>query len=368
MASIESASTRLHIALHVLTVHAHGSYRAASTVRTRRSLARMLLQACACGVALAGWLACTFAHAACSPDADWPVRPVRIIVPGGAGGVIDIRARWLAERLGPALCQPVIVENKPGAGGNIGTAFAAHSAPDGYTLVIVHQGTMTINPHLYPRAGYDPLTDLMPITRVGVGPLVLAVNSAVPVRSVRELVTLAKAQPGRLAFGSPGIGTPPHMAGELFKHMAGIDIIHVPYRGGGQAASDLVAGHIDMSIEGTNVQLPSVRSGRVRALAVTGAKRNPALPDVPTMSEAGIAGYRFEGWVGIAAPAGTPAPIVDRLYREIHALLATREAHDWFAEYGLEPGGDAPAVFSASVREEHAMWGAFIRDTGLHVE
>jgi tripartite-type tricarboxylate transporter receptor subunit TctC len=310
----------------------------------------------------------SLASAEIAADRAWPEKPIRIVVPGGVGGVIDVRARWLAERLGPALHQPVIVDNKPGAGGNIGTELAARSAPDGYTLVIVHQGTMTMNPHLYARTGYDPFTDFIPITRLGVGPLVLAVNPAVPAHTVSELVSLAKAQPGRLSFGSPGVGTPPHIAGELFKRMAGIDITHVAYRSGGQEESDLIAGHISMSIEGTNVQLPWIRSGKLRALAVTTAHRSPALPGVPTMAEAGVPGYNFQGWVGIAAPARTPAPVVDRLYREISVILASQEAREWFSEYGLEPGAESPTDFAELVRDEYVKWGKTIRDAGIKAE
>ena len=308
------------------------------------------------------------ASAEIAADHGWPDKPIRLVVPGGVGGVIDTRARWLADRLGTALRQPVIVENKSGAGGNIGMELAARSAPDGYTLVIVHQGTMTMSPHLYARHGYDPLLDFVPITRIGVGPLILAVNPAVPARTVSELVALAKSKPGELTFGSPGIGTPPHIAGELFKHMAGIDITHVAYRGGGQEETDLVAGHISMSIEGTTIQLPFIRSGKLRALAVTTARRSPALPDVPTMAEAGVSGYDFEGWVGIAAPARTPKPVIDRLYREIAAILAAPESREWFAGFGLEPGGEPPSAFADLIRSEHTKWGKVIRDTGIKAE
>jgi len=298
----------------------------------------------------------------------WPAKPIRLIVPGGAGGVIDIRARWLAERLAQRLGQAVYVDNVPGAGGNIGTALAARAAPDGHTLAIVHQGTMTINPHLYAHPGYEPLKDFAPITRIGVGPLLLAVNAAVPATSVAQLVALAKDKPGQLTFGSPGIGTPPHLAGELFGRTAGIQITHVPYRGGAQAVSDLVGGQISMSIEGTSVQLPFVRSGQLRALAVTGPHRLALLPDVPTVAESGVAGYQFVGWVGVAAPASTPSPIVERLYREIAAVLATVEARAWFASYGLEPGGEPPAVFAELMRAEDAQWKPLIRAAGLKAE
>lgn len=305
---------------------------------------------------------------ALAAEPGWPSRPIRLIVPGGPGGVIDLRARWLAERLARRLRQSVYVDDVPGAGGNIGTARAAHAGADGYTLAIVHQGTMTINPHLYSHPGYDALADFAPITRVGVGPLVLAIQPALPVRSVAELVALAKAQPGRLSFGSPGIGTPPHMAGELFKQMAGIALTHVPYRGGGQAVSDLIGGQISMSIEGMNVQLPFVRSGQIRALAVTGRERSPALPGVPTVAESGVPGYEFLGWVGVAAPAATPRPIVDRLAREIGAVLDSDEGREWFASYGLEPGGGTPAELTAQIRAEHAQWGRFIHETGLKAD
>ena len=329
----------------------------------------LYLAGCAFAVLAAAVSAASpWSRQALAGEPGWPSRPIRLIVPGGPGGVIDLRARWLAERLARRLGQQVYVDDVPGAGGNIGTTQAARARPDGYTLAIVHQGTMTINPHLYSHPGYDALADFAPITRVGVGPLVLAVQPALPVRSVTELIALAKAQPGRLSFGSPGIGTPPHMAGELFKRMAAIDITHVPYRGGGQAVSDLIGGQISMSIEGMNVQLPFVRSGQIRALAVTGRERSPALPGVPTIAESGIPGYEFLGWVGVAAPAATPRPIVDRLARAIVAVLDSDEAREWFASYGLEPGGGTPDELAAQIRAEHAKWGHFIREAGIKAD
>jgi tripartite-type tricarboxylate transporter receptor subunit TctC len=301
-------------------------------------------------------------------DDPWPARPIRILVPGGVGGVIDIRARWIAQQLSHNLRQGVTVENRPGAGGILGTETGARSAPDGYTLTIIHQGTMTVNPHLYPRLGYDPLTDFAPITRLGIGPLLLAVHPSVPARSVGELVQIAKEHPGRLSYCSPGIGTPPHLAVELFKRTTGIEAVHVPYKGGGQAASDLVAGHVQFTIENMNVQLPYVSTGRLRPLAVTGAKRVSTLPDTPTVAEAGWPGYEFEGWVGIAAPALTPRPIVDRLYGEIHDIVATREARDWFAAVGAEPGDVPPAEFAHAIRAEHGKWAEVIKNAGIRLE
>ena len=298
----------------------------------------------------------------------WPAKPIQLIVPGGAGGVVDIRGRWLAERLAPALGQPVIVENKLGAGGNIGMGMAARSKPDGYTLVIIHQGTMTINPHLYSRLGYDPLTDFIPITRVGLGSLLLAVNPKVPATTVGELVQLAKANPGKLTFSSPGVGTPPHLAGELFKRVTAIDVAHVAYKGGGQAVADLIGGHITFTIEGLTVLLPQVKAGKLRALGVTGPRRVASLPEIPTIAEAGIAGYEFQGWVGVAAPAGTPKPIIARLYREMSTVLGTQEARDYFGEFGAVPGADPPDVFAAAIRAEHAQWGTVIREAGIKAE
>ena len=300
--------------------------------------------------------------------ASWPTKPLRIIVPGGPGGVTDIRARWLADRLSPVLGQPIMVDNRPGAGGNLGTAAGAHSAPDGYTLVVVHIGTMAINPHLYANPGYDPLTDFMPITRLGVGPQVLAVHKEVPANSVAELVSLAKARPGELTFVSPGVGTPGHLASGLLVQLAGIRAVHVPYKGGGQAVVDLVAGHVTWTIEGFTVLKPFINDGRLRPLAVTTAQRSRLLPDFPTMAEAGVPGYDFTAWSGLAAPARTPAPIIDRLYGAIATILAGQEARKWFEDFGAEPGGESPAAFAALVRTEHAKFGEVVRASGIKVE
>jgi tripartite-type tricarboxylate transporter receptor subunit TctC len=298
----------------------------------------------------------------------WPGKPVRLIVPGGTGGVVDIRARWLAERLATKLAQPVIVENRPGAGGNIGTQSVAHSEADGRTLLFVHQGTMAINPHLYPHTGYDPLADFAPITRLGVGPLLLTVNRDVPVNSVAELVQLAKSRPGALNYGSPGIGTPPHMASELFKRAAGIQATNVPYKGGGALMTDLLAGHLTWSMDGMNTQLPYVKSGRLRALGVTGPRRLQALPDVPTIAQAGVADYEYLSWTGVSAPAATPKPVIAQLYEDISNISATAEAHAYFDSFGLDAGIESPDEFAAFIRAEYAKWGTVIRDAGIRLE
>jgi tripartite-type tricarboxylate transporter receptor subunit TctC len=299
----------------------------------------------------------------------WPSKPLRIIVPGGAGGLIDSRARWLAPRMAMALGQSVVVENKAGAGGNIGTEMGARSAPDGYTLVIIHQGTMAVNPHLYARAGYDPLVDFIPLTRIGgASAMVLAVVAESPAKDLNDLTRMAREKPGHLSFGSPGIGTPPHMAGELFKRLAGLDAIHVPYKGGGQAASDLLAGHVNWTFDGTAVQLPLIKAGRTRALAVSSIARVASLPDVPTLAEAGVPGYEFTAWSGIAVPAGTPPRIVARLHAEISKILGSAEASEYFSGLGLTAGADSVDAFAAQIRAEHAKWGDIIKQTGLKAE
>jgi tripartite-type tricarboxylate transporter receptor subunit TctC len=303
-------------------------------------------------------------HAAA--EVAWPQKPMRILVPGGPGGVTDVRARWLAGRLQEELGQPVVVEDRAGAGGNIGMELGAHSAPDGYTFVIVHQGTMAVNPHLYSNPGYDPLHDFTPLTRLGHGPLMLAVNPSLPVHSVAELVALAKTR--RLSFGSPGLGTPPHLAVEIFERDTGIEATHVPYRHGGQSSSDLIAGHVDFEIEGLTVLMPHVKAGRLRAIAITGTERNPACPDVPTMRESGVPGYEYTGWVGIALPAGTPPDIVHKAYEAIAKVMRSRDAREWFGAAAADPTPDTPEAFAAVIRAEYDRFGKLIRDAGIKAE
>ena len=319
-----------------------------------------------------GLLACTTwlaPGALLAQEPLWPAKPLRIIVPGSTGSVTDLRARWLAPRLATALAQSVTVDNKTGAGGNIGTEMGARSAPDGYTLVIIHHGTMAVNPHLYARTGYDPLLDFIPLTRIGgATALVLAVPFDSQAKDVNSLLRWAKEKPGTLSFGSSGVGTPPHMAGELFKRLAGVDAIHVPYKGGGQAANDLIAGHVNWTFDGSTVQLPLIKAGRTRALAVTGSTRMAGLPDVPTLAEAGVPGYEFTAWSGIALPTGTPPPIVARLHAEISKILTSGEARDYFSALSLSAGADNMDAFAAQIRAEHAKWGEIIKQTGMKAE
>lgn len=299
----------------------------------------------------------------------YPSKPIRLIVPASAGSPPDVRARWLAEKLYPALGQRVVVEDMPGAGGNIGAARAARSAPDGYTLLAVTQGTLALNPHMYTESelGFDALTSFVPITRVSVGALMLATYLGVPAGSVAELMKLAKDKPGALIFGAPGIGSPPHMAGELFRRKAGIEVTYVPYSKGGHIV-DLSAGRVTYTIDGIGVLLPHVKAGRIRALAVTSAQRLDSLPNVPTIAESGLPGFEYEAWTGICAPAGTPKAIVARLNVELAKILHTAEAREWFAEQGVRPVGDTPEEFAAYAKDEHTKWGVVIREARIKPE
>ena len=297
----------------------------------------------------------------------WPSQPLRIVA-GGPGSVTDIRARWLGERLAASLGQPVLIENNGAAGGNLGAQQVARSAADGYTLLLIHQGIAAINPHLYARLGFDPLLDFAPITRFGTGSLLLTVSPVLPARSVTELIALARAKPGTVTFGSPGIGTPPHLATALFARMAGIEVIHVPFKGGGALAAAMLGGHVGFSMDGLTAQLPHVNSGQLHALAVTGARRSPSVPEIPTIAEAGVPGYAFSGWTGLAAPAGTPKEVIARLNSEIATIAVTSQARSWFEASGAEPGIQSPEVFTEFIRLEYAKWGQMIRDAGIRID
>ncbi|HEV7801503.1 MAG TPA: tripartite tricarboxylate transporter substrate binding protein [Burkholderiales bacterium] len=298
----------------------------------------------------------------------YPSKPIRLLAPGAPGSPTDIRGRWLAHKLGAALGRAVVMDNRPGAGGGIATEAGAKSAPDGYTLLVVHQGTLALNPHMYARLGYDPITDFAPISRVGMTPLVLAVPPGFPVNSVAGLVQYAKQRPGQLDYGSPGSGTPSHVAGELFKRMAGIDVLHVPYKGSSPVLIDLIAGRLTYTLDAAAALMPSVQAGKLKALGVTSAKRTAALSGLPTLAESGVPGYEYWAWQGIVAPAGTPREIVNRLNAEIVKILNTPEAREWFAEQGGEPVSDTPAGFAAYIRAEHAKWGPVIREAGIKAD
>ena len=307
------------------------------------------------------WSACVFAQG-------YPAKPIRLIVTGAPGSVSDIRGRWVSERLNAVLGRPIVVDNRSGAGGNIGMEVAARSPKDGYTLVVVHQGTLALNPHIYARLGYDPIGDFAPITRFVVGPLMLAVHPGVPAKTVGDLIALARKNPGQFSYGSPGIGTPPHLAAELFKRMAKIEATHVPYKGGAAALLDLAGGRVTYTIEGLALQGPHAKTGKIRALAVTDTKRAASFPEVPTLAESGLPQYEFLGWMGLAAPAGTPREIVKQLNGAMTNILRTPEAREWFAEQGGEPFADTPEEFAAFIKREYERWGPIIRDAGIKAE
>jgi len=301
-------------------------------------------------------------------DLQYPNRPINLIVTGIAGGPPDMVARWIAAKVAPALGQPIVVVNRGGAGGNLAMQATAASAPDGYTLVVAGQGPFALNPHMYAQPGYDALKDFAPVTQVERGSLILGTHPDVPVNSVGELVQLAKAKPGQLSYGSPGTGTPPHLASELFSRMAQIEVLRVPYPGPPPAMIDLMAGRLTYTFGDIRFQLPQVRAGMIKGLAITSAKRSPVVPDIPAIAESGFPDFDYSGWLGIAAPAGTPAAIVSKLQSEIARILRTNEARTYFGEQGRETVGSRPEEFAAYIRAEFEKWGPIIRAAGIRAE
>jgi tripartite-type tricarboxylate transporter receptor subunit TctC len=296
----------------------------------------------------------------------YPTRPVRVVVPLSAGGFADVPARIIAPRLSNAFGQQFFVENKPGAGGSIGTDFVAKSKPDGYTLLF--SGTPhVIAPWLYKSLPYDTLKDFLPIMQVAAGPYVLVVNPQLPVNSVQELIAAAKAQPGKIDFASSGNGSAQHLVAALFNSTAGIDLNHVPYKGSGPAMQDLLSGQVKVSFAGVPNVITHVKSGRLRALGVTTTKRAPELPDVPTIAEAGVPGYQATLWLGLLAPAGTPPEIVQRIYAETAKALQDPELQPQFRGAGVEAAVIPPQEFGAFIRSEYEKWGKVVRDTGATV-
>ena len=302
------------------------------------------------------------AHAA------WPDRPIRFIVPFAAGaGVLDIMARLVGQHLGQSLGQQVLIDNRPGAGGNVGAEVAAKAVPDGYTM-LMGAVALVVSPYLYARLPFDPLTDLAPVTQVNSAPLMLVVHPSLPVNSVAELIAYAKARPGALNYGSGGVGATPFLATELFKSMAGIDVVHVPYKGGAPALADLVAGQLSFMIENVPGTLPFVKDGKLRALAITSRQRLALVPELPTMEEAGVPGYEMIGWNGIFVPKATPPEIVARLNAELVKVLRSTEVGEQLARLGAVPVGDTPEQFGAFVKAESARWGKIIKDLGIKPE
>ena len=295
----------------------------------------------------------------------YPDKPIRILVGFAAGGPADITARLIGDRLSEAWGKPVVVENITGAAGNLATDRVAKSAPDGYTLLAAASATIVTNPSLYQKLPFDPVKDLAPITQAVYTPNILAVHPDVPARSVQELVAYARANPGKLTFGSAGPGTSQHLAGELFKTMAGIDIQHVPYRGIAAVMPDLIAGRLTMVFGNISAVLPFVRDGKLRPLAVTSTRRYGSVPDLPTMIEAGFRDFDSTAWFGLMAPAGTPVDIIDKLHRESVRILALPDVRKRFDELGIEVIGNTPAEFAAVIAAETPQWAKVIRDAGI---
>ena len=308
---------------------------------------------------------------ACSTPAfpqSYPAKPVKIVVPFAAGGAVDILTRVLAEKLSPALGQQIVVEPMVGAGGNIGSAAVAKAPPDGYTLLMATTGTHTINPGLYKNMPFDAVRDFAPITLIASVPNILVVHPDVPAKSVKELVALARSQPGKLNFASFGHGTSNHLSGELFKSVAGVEVVHVPYKSAPQAVLEIVGGQVNFAFVNAPLALPQVRAGKLRALAVTGAKRSPAVPDLPTMAEAGLPEFVVESWYGLMAPAGTPEPVIRKVRDDTLKVLATRELVEAFAKQGADVVTSTPAEFARTVASEKDRWAEVIRKSGAKID
>jgi tripartite-type tricarboxylate transporter receptor subunit TctC len=297
----------------------------------------------------------------------YPARPVRLIIPFPPGGSNDIVGRMIAAQLGERLGQQMVVDNRGGAGGTIGTELAAKSQADGYTLLLISTA-YAFNTSIYKKLPYDPAKSFVPVALLGSGPGVLVVNPALPVNSVADLIALAKERPGKLNNASAGIGSFQHLASELFRIQAGIQWLHVPYKGGGPAMTDLMGGQADASVGSLIQMLPHIRSGKLKALGTTGAKRSPVLPDVPTVAEAGVPGYEATNWWGFLAPAGTPPAIVERLHQEVAAVQASAETKRRFDTEGAEALQMSPAEFGAFIVAETAKWARVVKEAGISAE
>jgi tripartite-type tricarboxylate transporter receptor subunit TctC len=299
---------------------------------------------------------------------DYPAKPIRLVVPYPAGSSSnDIIARFLAQRLGGPLGQQVIVENRPGAGGNVGSEFVAKQAPDGYTLLVATNGPQAIAPNVY-KLNYDSQKDLTPVAMVANVPYMLVIHPSLPAKSIPEFIALAKRRPGQMMFASSGNAGTPHLCWELLKTMANIDIVHVPYKGGAPAMMDTIGGQTQMYCSGLIAASPQIKAGKLRAIGMGTLERSSVLPDVPTVAEQGLPGFNVASWFGIMAPAGTPKPIVDRLYKEIAALTNSEETQKFLLTQGAEPMVMDPARFSAFLKAETEKWGKVVRAANLNLK
>jgi tripartite-type tricarboxylate transporter receptor subunit TctC len=307
-------------------------------------------------------LAATLAHAQAYPN-----RPVKIIVPFGAGGPADIYARFLGQRLQEPLGQPFVVENRPGGGSVLGTDAVAKSPADGYTLLLM-SNTHTVNETLIPKKPFELLRDLAPVAPINYSDLLLVVHPSVPAGNLKELIALAKSQPGRMNYASSGPGTPYHMAGELFKSMAGIDVVHVPYKGSDGARVGILGGQVQMMFDAITTMAPNVRAGKLKGFGTSGRARSSVLPETPTVSEAGVPGYEATIWLGVMAPAGTPKPVVDRLNAEITRITGSTEVKEAWAKQGATAMSMTPEQFGQYLREDIAKWAKVIAQAGIKLD
>ena len=296
----------------------------------------------------------------------YPSKPIRIIVPFSPGGVADSSARVISERLAARLGQSVLVENRPGASGNIGTHAVATAAPDGYTLLLGFDGTMVVNPHVYAKLPFDTLRDFAPVTKLGDATLILVAHPSVPANDLREFLAVAKTR--NFSYGTAGTGSTPHLAGELLAQRSGISLTHVPYKGGGQAIGDVVRGQIPLVFTAIATAQQFVKSGKLKGLGVSSARRSSSLPDVATFVESGLDGFVVDSWVGILAPAKTPPAVTERLQRDIAAVLGEPQTRERYATLGIEPVGNAPAQFGEQIRADLERWEKVVRQAGIRIE
>lgn len=310
---------------------------------------------------IVGVLAFVSALPAMAQGAAWPNKPVRIVVPFPAGGTTDVVARLLGQRLQEVWGQSVVIENKTGAGGNIGAAEVAKAANDGYTLLMASGSIVTVNPHIYAKMPFDAAKDFVPITNVAQGPMVVVVAPNVAAKNISELIAMAKAKPGVMNFGSAGIGSQVHMAGENFLYTAGIDLKHVPYKGESLALTDVAGGSVEMLPGNLAAMLPFIKAGKVKALGVTSAERSPAAPDIPTVAESGLPGFVNVGWFGLLAPAGVSKDIVEKIQRDSVAILSTDDTKQRLLAVGMTPVANTPTQFADAIRAESANWGNVVR-------
>ena len=316
------------------------------------------------------WIAgvMVFALAGLSGAQDYPNKPIRLIVPFATGGVTDTSARVIADKLSRQLGQQVIVENRPGGSGNPGTQYVAQSAPDGYTLLLAFDGTMVINPFVFPKIPFDTVKDFQPITKLGDAALVLVAHPSVPAKTFAELLAYSKSNPGKLSFGHSGTGGTTHVAGELLKQRTGLDMLHIPYKSGGQAVVDAIGGQVPLAYSAVAGAHAHVKSGKLVGIGVSSQKRISSLPDVPTFIEQGVAGFEAVSWVGIMVPMKTPRPVVDRLYRDIAIVLKEPDVRERFATLGIDPSGNTPEQFGEQIRNDLARWGKVVEQAKIKVE